>query len=86
MALANYKDCRIRMALLKKDTCYVIETMIDPLKMTRHAIFELSRRNMPDYIQPDVYSKTCEGLKFIQNRNIIYTSKVYSWGEISYQK
>lgn len=87
MALANYKDCSISIALLKKDTCYVIEARLDPSKMNRHAIFEINRkRKLPDYIQPDVYNKACERITFVRNKDIIYTSRAYSWGEISYKK
>ena len=87
MALANYKDCCIKTAVLKKDTCYVVETKLDPSKMTRHALFEMNRkRTMPEYILQDVYSKTCNRIQFIRNKDVVYTSRIYSWGEISYQK
>ena len=87
MALANYKDCRIKTALLKKDTCYVIEAKLDPSKMTRHALFEMNRkRTMPEYILPDVYSKTCNRIQFLRNKDVVYTLRDYSWGEISYKK
>jgi len=80
----GYDYSQIRVALLKKDTCYVIDRRTwDPSKISRHEIFMItSKRGMPEYVQPEVYDKKCKPVKFLKNKDLIYTSKIYSWTEI----
>jgi len=72
----------IRVALYKNDTCYVIDRWDS--STTGHEMIVINKkRRMPEYVQPEVYNKKCKSIKFLKNKNIIYTSKIYRWQEFS---
>ncbi len=79
----EYDYSQIRVALYKNDTCYVLDRRTwDPSKISRHEIFLInSKRRMPEYVQPEVYNKECKSL-FLKNKDLVYTSKIYSWEEL----
>ncbi len=83
----GYDYSQIRVALFKKDTCYVIDRRTwDPSKITKHGIQMINwERRKPEYVQPEVYDKKCKPVKFLKNKDLIYTSKIYSWTEIDDQ-
>ncbi len=60
----GYDYSQIRVALYKNDTCYVIDRRTwDPTKITRHEIQMITyKREMPEYVQPEVYNKECKSL------------------------
>ncbi|MEJ7826599.1 MAG: hypothetical protein WKF91_00325 [Segetibacter sp.] len=77
---------QVRVALFKKDTCYVIDRKTrDPGKISRHEIFMTNyNMNRPEYQLPEVYNKDCKLLNFIMNKDLMYTSKIYSREELDH--
>ena len=77
---------QVRVALFKKDTCYVIDRRTrDPGKISRHEIFMTNyNMNRPEYQLPEVYNKDCKLLNFIMNKDLMYTSKIYSREELDH--
>jgi hypothetical protein len=80
----GYDYSHIRVALYENDTCYVIDHRTwDPAKISRLEIQMINReRGKPEYAQPQVYNKECKSLKFIRNKDLLYTSKIYRWQEL----
>ena len=82
----GYDYSQILVALYKNDTCYVIKNITwDPAKTTRHQIMMMNMEwEEPGYVQPEVYNKECKPLKLIRNKDLLYTSKIYSWEELKH--
>ena len=77
-------DSQIKVALYKNDTFYVVERRTwDPSKISRQEIFEITlKMSKPEYVQPEVYDKDCKPIKYIKNKDLVYTSKIYNWPEL----
>lgn len=82
----GYDWSQILVALYKNDTCYVIKNITwDAAKTTRHQIMMMNIEwEKPEYVQPDVYNKECKPLKFLRNKDLLYTSKKYGWEELKH--
>lgn len=81
----------IRIALFKKDTCYVIKRRIvidsrqpDPSKMTKHDIQMINyKRSKAKPAKLEIYNKECKSL-FPENKDLMYTSEIYTREELKH--
>lgn len=81
----GYDNSKIRIVLYKMDTCYIIESIPDPSKATRHEILLYNRNRQPDQVHPRLYTKACRHL-LIPNKNLQFTLLEYNCKDVKQKK
>jgi len=82
----GYDNSQILVALYENDTCYVIKNIKwDPATTTKQQVRMMNIKwDEPEYVQREVYNKECKPLKFLRNKDLLYTSKIFTWEELKY--